>query len=776
MKLSLLLYMFAFSLALSAQNLPSEMHFSDDGKRLISGLKPADGFYELGKIRFLELKFDQADYWAKLTSNYASKTDLPATLIYNGDTFPNVGVRFKGQTSYQRVTSQKKSFNITMDYQNPDQDIRGYETLNLNNSYEDNSFVREVLYENITRPFCPSLKANFVHLTINGLDWGLYPNVQALDGDYVQEWFLSNEGTRWRCERSTSGGPGQPGGGGFGAGVSTLNYLGDDTTLYKPNYTLKKTTLSNPWDDLVRVTKVLNTVDLTQLEDTLNKVMDIDRALWFLAKEIMFGDDDSYVNKGGMDYYAIYQKDVERLIPLEYDANSVMKSQTATWSLFLKETDTKFPLCNRLFKVPSLRQRYLAHARTMFYQALDSTYFTTKLNELYTLIDSLVQADPKKLMTYAAFQSEKNVLINWMRSRRSYFLNNAEFKAVGNTIANVQIGVDGKIDQLPTEHEQAHITASITGGDGVSSVNLYHASGFDGYFNKTTMHDDGLHGDGLAGDGIYGGFIPSYPSGSFVRYYIESIASNLYKTASYMPEGAEHDVYIFQVRVSASANKGIVINELMASNTKSVKDQDGEFDDWIELFNKSNEYIDISRWILTDNPANLDKYRFPDNTILEPNQYLIVWADEDGKQTGYHANFKLSASGEEILLLDSTGLLVDSVVFVQQVEDMGFARRPNGTGAFVIQKHTYNTNNDLVLWTYDENSQSLQLYPNPANEWVQLNYKNEGEFSVSLLDISGKELKHAMIRTGGRLDLSDLNSGIYLIKAGQQTEKLILQK
>lgn len=114
--------------------------------------------------------------------------------------------------------------------------------------------------------------------------------------------------------------------------------------------------------------------------------------------------------------------------------------------------------------------------------------------------------------------------------------------------------------------------------------------------------------------------------------------------------------------MSASANKGIVINELMASNTKSVKDQDGEFDDWIELYNKSNEYIDISRWILTDNPANLDKYRFPDNTILEPNQYLIVWADEDGKQTGYHANFKLSASGEEILLLDSTGLLVDSVV------------------------------------------------------------------------------------------------------------------
>ncbi|MBK9107963.1 MAG: CotH kinase family protein [Saprospiraceae bacterium] len=758
-----------------AQNLPLEMQFSTDGKRLITGASETDGFYQLNKIRVIELNFEQPDYWAQLTANYATKKDLMASLTYNGEVYPNVGVRFKGQTSYQRVTSQKKSFNITMDFMDDSQDIKGYETLNLNNSYEDNSFVREVLYEYITRPFCPSLKANFSHLYINGQDWGLYPNVQALDGDYVSEWFLSNEGTRWRCERTTGGGPGQPGGG-FGAGTSTLNFLGDDTTLYKPHYTLKKTTLSDPWTDLMRATKVLNTIPLDQLEDTLHKVMDVDRTLWFLAKEILFGDDDSYINKGGMDYYAIYQKDIEKLIPLEYDANSVMKSQTSSWSLFLKESDTKFPLANRLFKVPALRQRYLAHVRTMFNQALDSAHYVSTINYLYNLIDSLVQADPKKLMTYTAFQSEKNVLINWMRNRRVYVLNNTEFKQIGNKISNVVYAVNGQLDQTPLDHEHLTVNANISDGPGVRNAFLYYSPGFDGTFKKTQMFDDGLHEDGIAADGVYGAAIPPHPAGSFVRFYIESIANNTSGTASYMPEGAEHDVYIYQVKVNQSSEADVVINELMASNTKSVTDQDGEYDDWIELYNKSSDAVDISNWIMTDNPANLDKYRFPQNTIIQPNTYLIVWADENGKQTGLHANFKLSASGEEVLLLDSTGLLVDSVVFGNQKEDLAFARKPNGTGNFIIQTHTYNANNDLILVNYEDEIESVKLVPNPASHSVKLLSNKQKPNVLKIGDAMGRIVHTQYYQPNDWLDIGHLQNGFYVLSFQQQSFKLIVKR
>ena len=759
-------------LKIEAQKLPAEMAFSTDGKRLISGNQSVDGLYNPSKIRRIDLKFDQADYWALLTANYQSKTDIPATLSMDGKIYPNVGVRFKGQTSYQRVTSQKKSFNITMDYVDPDQDLKGYQTLNLNNSFEDNSFMREVFYENITRPFSTSLKANYLHLYINDQDWGIYPNVQALDGNYVKEWFLSNDGSRWRCERISGGG----GAGGFGAGTSTLNYLGDDTSAYKPNYTLKHTTVENPWSDLLRVTKILNTVSLNQLEDSLKKVLDIDRALWFIAKEIMFGDDDSYVNKGGMDYYAIYQKDVERLIPLEYDANSVMSGQTANWSIFLKETDTKFPLCNRLFAVPSLRQRYLAHFKTMFNQCLDTVNFISQLNIQYNFIDSLVSADPKKLMTYQAFQSEKNKLISWMRNRRTTIMANAEFKQIGSTIEAVEYSTNNVKNQKPNETESVQVTAKVTNTtNGVKRVNLYYAPGFDGYFNVTQMYDDGLHQDEAVGDGIYGGTIPPHGNGLFVRYYVEAISNNSQGTCSYMPEGAEHDVYVYQVNLIQSNTNQIVINEIMAANTKTVTDQDGEFDDWIELYNKSTESVDLSNWILTDNATNLDKYRFPSGTSIPPNSYLIIWADEDGKQTGLHANFKLSASGEELFLLDSNATQVDKLVYYEQIQDMAYARSPNGTGSFTIQEATYNKNNDLVSFNNDKGLFEFKLYPNPASQFIIAESNDNKTHSLKLYNAIGLLIKEQIMDQSIKIDLTNFPAGVYFLRSEKQIQKFILQ-
>ncbi len=770
-----LVYFFTLFISTSfAQKLPREMKFSADGKRLISGSDPTDGFFQLNKIRRIDLQFDQSDFWNQLTANYQSKKDLLGKLTYDGATYSDVGVRFKGQTSYQRVTTMKKSFNITMDSKDSTQDLKGYETINLNNSFEDNSFIREVFYENITRPFAPSLKANYAHLFINGQDWGLYPCVQALDGDYQEEWFLSNEGTRWRAERTTTGG-GAPGGN-FGAGTSSLNYLGDDPNLYTPHYTLKKSTITDHWSKLAQMTKVLNNVPLDQLEDTLNKVLDVDRALWFLAKEILFGDDDSYINKGGMDYYVIYQKDMDRFVPLEYDANSVMSGMTSTWSIFNKEADVKFPLSSRLLKVPALRQRYLAHLRTMFNQALDTNNFKNTYNAIYNMIDTLVQSDPKKLMTYTAWQNEKNVLFNWMRNRRNFILNNTEFKQAGVKVEYLSIKSNGKLDENPTSSESPTINAKVANAQSTDKVNLYYGSGYDGAFSRVEMKDDGLHNDGIAGDGIFGASIPPFPQSTFVRYYVESIANNTAKTATYFPEGAEHDVFIYQVKVDVSTLSGIVINEIMASNTNSIADQDGEFDDWIELFNNSSHSIDISRWILTDDPTNLDKYRIPDGTILKTDQYLIIWADENGKQNGFHANFKLSASGEDLFLLDSTGRQVDYVKFGQQESDRGYARLPNGTGNFVVQSHTYDKNNNILAVSHVSLNSDFDLYPNPANDICYIVSKNSDQYNYQLINQLGEVIFSGKSNLIHSLHLDQLSNGIYFVKVNQTTKKLVISR
>jgi hypothetical protein len=96
-----------------AQHLPERFAISADGRRLTTGgTKPSTGFYDESSVKKVELTFAQTDYWQQLTSNYASKANILASLTYEGRVYPNIGVRFRGNTSYQRVTGQKKSFSI----------------------------------------------------------------------------------------------------------------------------------------------------------------------------------------------------------------------------------------------------------------------------------------------------------------------------------------------------------------------------------------------------------------------------------------------------------------------------------------------------------------------------------------------------------------------------------------------------------------------------------------------------------------------------------------
>ncbi len=299
--------------------------------------------YDETAIPVLQLKFSQTNWWQQLQTNYQSRTNLPATLTADRVVYESVGVRFRGNTSYQMTgTSQKKSFNIEIDHAIPGQSLMGYETLNLINCAGDATFMREVLYSNTCRQQVPSAKANFVRLEINGENWGIYANIQQLNGEFIREWFLSNDGTRWRAQGDMGGGgvpggrtpPGgttpvtpvgpdvppratageitiaeAPGGGGGGVtnGVAALTWQGTASTAYERVYELKNSGQADPWVSLIHVCDVLNNTPLAQLPDKLEPVLNVDRALWVCAFEIVFQDDDGYVNKRGSDYCLYYE-------------------------------------------------------------------------------------------------------------------------------------------------------------------------------------------------------------------------------------------------------------------------------------------------------------------------------------------------------------------------------------------------------------------------------------------------------------------------------------
>jgi hypothetical protein len=141
----------------------------------------------------------------------------------------------------------------------------------------------------------------------------------------------------------------------------------------------------------------------------------------------------------------------------------------------------------------------------------------------------------------------------------------------------------------------------------------------------------------------------------------------------------------------------VKINEFMASNSKTAADQDGEYDDWIELYNNSDIAIDLSGYYLTDNHSIFKKWEVPSGTKIAANGYLIIWADNDITQSGLHANFNLSAEGEELLLITPDLKIADYVTYAAQSLKLSYSRIPNGTGNFSWQNPTYNAENIQTL-------------------------------------------------------------------------------
>ncbi len=124
----------------------------------------------------------------------------------------------------------------------------------------------------------------------------------------------------------------------------------------------------------------------------------------------------------------------------------------------------------------------------------------------------------------------------------------------------------------------------------------------------------------------------------------------------------------------------LVINEFMASNKKTIADSQGEYDDWIELYNYGTKMVDMGGMYIADD-SHL--WQIPAGVSLNAGGYLLIWADDAGAGTGLHASFKLSASGDQVRLFKSDGTtLIDSITFGVQTTDISYGRYPDGSSSW----------------------------------------------------------------------------------------------
>jgi hypothetical protein len=132
------------------------------------------------------------------------------------------------------------------------------------------------------------------------------------------------------------------------------------------------------------------------------------------------------------------------------------------------------------------------------------------------------------------------------------------------------------------------------------------------------------------------------------------------------------------------SKKTLVINEFMAKNDGSIRDPQGDYDDWIEIYNYGDDTVDIGGMYLTDDLSAPAGWQVPRNnpavTTIPARGYLLIWADDETNEGTLHAGFKLSADGEDIGLFDADGsTLIDSVTFGPQVENRSYGRLPDAS-------------------------------------------------------------------------------------------------
>ncbi|MCC6420609.1 MAG: CotH kinase family protein [Gemmataceae bacterium] len=369
---------------------------------------PDAGLYDPAVLRTIFLDFENADWEAELADFRNTDVEVPATLTVDGKKYPNVGVHFRGMSSYMMVPAgSKRSLNLSVDLADRKQRLLGHKTLNLLNAADDPTFLHTVLFAHVARQYIPAPKANFVKVVINGESWGVYVNAQQFNKDFIKENFNTTRGARWKVK-------GSPGGAGG------LDYLGENVQDYKRRYTIKSKDTAKDWKALIELCRVLDRTPLDQLEAALTPILDIDGVLKFLALDNVTINQDGYWIRASD--YNLYRDPKGKFHVIPHDTNETFaptmgfgfgkggpgfgaggKGGGYALDPLVGLDDARKPLRSRLLAVPSLRKRYLEHVRTIAERSLDWKTLGPVVARYRALIEGEVERDTRKLYALTEF-------------------------------------------------------------------------------------------------------------------------------------------------------------------------------------------------------------------------------------------------------------------------------------------------------------------------------------------------------------------------------------
>ncbi len=746
-----------------------------------AGASPAqEDFYDINTIQQIEISFTQSNWdYIMDTAKAGSGSYLMAQWVkINGVQFDSAGVKYKGSSSYDPAFD-KNPLHISLD-EFKNQSYQGFSSIKLANFYGDPSMIREPLAYSILSNYMDCSGSNFANVSINGNFIGLYSNDESVNKKFCSARFYSSGNT------FIKGSPILPG----PYSRSDLKYISADSSDYFGKYEIES---DYGWNDLVDLCYMLK-YDITSIEENI----DIDRAIWMLAFNNVLVSLDSYSGWFAQNHY-LYKDNTGHYNPVIWDLNmafggfpfagtqyggsgSLTVEQMKQLNPLLHDNHNDWPLIFVLMSNPLWKKMYIAHMRTIIEENFaNSNYFGTA-SEMMVMIANSVQLDQNKFFTDEQFFESLTTDItfgsyvipgiqNLMDARAEYLLATDIFSDAPPLITSVISNV-----QEPALGDQVTINATVA-GQGQLNVFLGLRHDKEEKFVRQVMYDDGNHNDGAAGDHIYGA---SFTMSSLIaHYYIYAEVDGADMFAGmFSPERAEHEFYTLQADIPTACPGDVVINEFLARNNTDTTNEYGNYEDWIEIYNLTDEPVDLFGLYLTDDFSNPEKFAFPENSIVQPGGYLMLWADEEDTVSAFlHANFKLSADGESLMLSDGAGLVLDSLTFGPQTADISFGRCPNGSGFFSdLEFPTFGEDNYCPEFIADQSAkdQGFIVMPNPFSDHFTLISEIPGNLTAEVFNSSGMLVVKEVIESGEvRFNCFDLPPGMYLILLRSEKNELI---
>ncbi|MGB1217814.1 MAG: CotH kinase family protein, partial [Saprospiraceae bacterium] len=250
----------------------------------------AQDFYDMSTIQTIEINFAQSNWDQLLDTEYATTGDyiMAETVVINGISFDSVGVKYKGNSTYNS-NQTKNPFHIELDTYK-DHIYEAYTDIKLSNVAKDPSFLREVLSYQILRQYMDAPLSNYANVYVNGTLMGLYSNSEAISKKFVNNRFYSKKNTFIKCNPPAGAGPGT-------SDYPNLVYLGQDSTDYYASYELKSDD-GYGWQELIDLCDTL----ANHIND-VEEIVDVDRALWMHAFNNVLVNLDSYSGGFTQNYY-----------------------------------------------------------------------------------------------------------------------------------------------------------------------------------------------------------------------------------------------------------------------------------------------------------------------------------------------------------------------------------------------------------------------------------------------------------------------------------------